>query len=275
MYIVGKGVPSWIFETPVHFAEKSFACDTGMCYCNESEWKEYSNSPNFNVLNKCCIKANRNNIWSTNLLIPSVIGGYGLVEKDLYPKLINMLASKSIFRKRYIQYIESLARTIHEFTEEGLDNIIGIELLNEPEVVIPGQWWLLWAEIGKYLQSKELTVNLGISDIQQTIMPFLDIRLWLFNFGAPVFYTYHNYKKELDKYGESLKSLSIPSICTECGCNNAEYKQTRRVSAGYLAWSYNKYCNVPNENGTIPQDRFGACITGVAGNVNCLNHTVR
>ena len=271
----GEGVPMWIFKSHVKFSNRYFKCNTGLCSCNESEWSEYRDSPNFNVLNKCCIKANRNNIWSTNLLIPPILGGYGLVQNDLYPKIAYMLASNSIFKYRYIKYIEALARTIHEFANEGLDNVIGIELFNEPEIVIPGEWWLLWTEIGKHLYAKGLTVNLGISDIQQTILPFLSFRIWMFNFKSPIFYTYHNYKKELYNYGNSLKTLSIPSICTECGCNSIEYEKSRRVSNGYLAWSYNKYCNVPNKYGTIPSDRFGACINGVAGNVSCLAYIVR
>ena len=51
---------------------------------------------------------------------------------------------------------------------------------------------------------------------------------------------------------ESLRLLEIKlpvSICTECGCNNTDYDTARNVSTGYLAWSYNKYCNIPNEYG--------------------------
>ena len=87
----GEGVPHWIFEKTVYFSEKPFECKEGLCSCNESEWAEYQGLPDFNILNKCCVKANRDSIWSTNLILPKLLGGYGLVQDELYSKLIKTI----------------------------------------------------------------------------------------------------------------------------------------------------------------------------------------
>lgn len=286
----GEGVPDWIFGNwwpswTSTIQQKSLdPSQPGQSTvgCSEQQWQLYKGDVDYNVRNPCCVAANDDNVWSDNLLRPWTSA---MSTSTKLQWMLTLSMPMATFRRAYIRYMRELAKLA-----EGFSTVVGIEMFNEPELALG--WWELFRAVDEELQRAESTVLLGIPDIWQTQWPWLSTRWkyvgWRFPRKGHQFYAYHGTYGSIDSADrpldrasalDELRSLGVPSICTECDCSDY-VDNARAVSHGYLGWHYHEYCNTPDRKGRaagavgatgLTPERFGACITGYgSANTSCV-----
>ena len=251
--VCGEGVPAFAFDFNPTW-------DQTRSNCSARDWAQYKNTSEFNIRNPCCAKANDDNVWQDHLLKPFTSKNFMTVESQVryFAAISDALVTDS-FKSAFATFILNLAGVAEKYS-----NVVGIELMNEPEPAVPGLWWLLFAYVDQKLRDNRSSILLGIPDVGETIFPTLAWRWRHTKFPRKnkQFFVYHDYRKELSRpdLREALKDIGVPSLCTECDCDFAAYNLSRGVSAGYLGWHYHQYCNTRDD--PWPSKPFGACITG-------------
>ena len=267
----GEGVPMWF--TRKYFPQrlgkpiigpKSTA--NGTCStADTASWALFAGDPLYNLKNPCCLPWNKPGQSGEDISVTD----FSLLQ-------IEQLIGTAAGRGAYATYIRLLAEAVADHP-----NAITIELMNEPPTIDEANLYRMYQESYEAVRAAGADdIGIGVADTGSGAVYASDDHLpsktkaWLRSTDH-LFYAWHCYSSICNETTSIRNALALSTAwgagtyLTEFGgCASPHNPRCIGQAAadagiGSTFYSYNAYCNVPNNATCMPGEpcAFGACIT--------------